>query len=710
MHRPTQAGLVALLLLASLITTAPAATANEPDPRHRLSAPSPATSLEPRGALDGAEIDVPDVPAGPRARSAAASSIAVGQSLEFPWKDCTRDPDLGEYVCVLTVDHARDGMTYQAALRYAGPTSVFVVDAQGDLVTYGSHPNAWPNRATVEWEYRTGDVLLLVGGQYPQLHGAYAKLELQEFADQPVPGVSNAKPLTTQVTGQLQYSSAWLPFHGGHYDRIWTKPNGTSSGQDDVVLYFDGDPADTDWLSVVVLDVKGFPQAEYAVEDGVVWFPLEAGQSFVVTSQLPDDSGWYTFDWEVLPLPAQVQPVTPEGISQTEQVPLYRVKWATGGRHLASFELPQPTYRVEVSRDGAAWEPAVTEGAVDATRGALIRLWDGDWSVRVVLESDGLELASSPVRLTATGDRAGWRVTSLHLPSAPITVYTGTQSAWRSLDGVVGETYRDGRTRQTAANAAVRVEFRRAGSTQWVTLGTLQGGEYWMTGTGTLRLATGSIVSNEVPVTSVAMTQTYRGAVVKPTKSATVGGAVRVQGSVTQQFADGTWRPIAEGRWYQVQRKSGKKWVKVHSAQVRGGAGTIDDTVSLPGSGTYRLTVEGKPVATWSLKLPSATKTARISAPTVSRHVESKGTTWNSVAATATQRFSDGRWGPAKHGWKYTVQYRAAGTKKWRTVSKHSVHTPGQLSDHFRTAAGAQEFRVVGTFKGRTYTSPIARA
>lgn len=265
------------------------------------------------------------------------------------------------------------------------------------------------------------------------------------------------------------------------------------------------------------------------------------------------------------------------------------MKWASVGRHLASFELPQPTYRVEVSRDGATWEPAVTEGVVDATRGALIRLWDGDWSVRVVLESDGLELASSPVGLTATGDRAGWRVTSLYLPSTPITVYTGTPSVRRSLDGaVVGETYRDGRTRQTAANAGVRVEFRRAGSTQWDTLGSLQGGEYWMTGTASLRPATGSIVSNEVPVTSVAMTPTYRGAVAKPKKSTTVGGAVRVQGSVTQRFADGTWHPIAEGRWYQVQRKSGKKWRKVHSGQVRGAAGAIDDTVSLPGSGTYR--------------------------------------------------------------------------------------------------------------------------
>lgn len=611
---------------------------------------------------------------------------------------------------------AKAGEDYSTSVAGRGDIQVYVVDEDGEVLTYAAHPNAAMATPTLEWEYAAGDFLLVVSDE-PPLDATTARLSLSRYTgDGALSGAGN-KPLTSALSGELEQTDRWVPFHGGHYDQQWTKPTGAKSAQEDVALYFYGDAEDTDWLSVVVVDSARRPLDEYVVEDGEVLFPLEAGESFVVTSQLPDEFGEYSFEWEVLPQPPKVS-VSRAGSEPTADGGAYQVSWTLTTPHLTSVGNPSMTHHVEISADGKDWQtPAVESATGTSLSGSdVIRLRDGAWQIRVVAESDDYEVTSDPISYTADADPAGWQVTALHLDNREVEYYPGKQTGWRDFtDAVtVTETYRDGTTRTSHRNPRVEVQFRAKGSTQWTVMGRSSTTrlEYLFHQSGTVRLVLlgSSVVSEESPLTVVPRSGVYRATIAKPKASPTAGGAVVLKGTVWEKHADGSWQLLADGRWYQVQRKSGKKWVKVHSGQVgASGPGLIDETIAMAGSGTYRVTVEGKTVASWSLKLASPTKTAKITAPTITRHARSDGTTWTIGAATLTQKFSDGRWGPAKHGWTYTYQYRAVGTTKWRNVSKLSVHTPGSLTNYFRTPVGETEFRVVGTFKGKTYTSPLTR-
>lgn len=637
-------------------------------------------------------------------------SVTVGSWLSVDWKDQTLDEELDRYFAVVDVEGATQDEAYELTLYGAGAIEAYVVGADGEVVAHARHWDADRTPPVLQWEYAAGDAIVLVSDQTP-VESRWARVAVSPFeGDAAVSGASDAYPLSGQVTGSLDERDASIPFHGGHYEKVWTAPKFADPGQT-IVLEFAGD--DTDWLSVVVVSDKGTPVAQYPVEDGMAAFALQAGEAFVVTSQAPDDFGRYQYTWDVLPDPATISEVRYESFGAP---PTYRVEWQDGSSHFSSEGFvsahPYDDYRVEISADGKSWQAVPPTSSPDG----LIRefeLWDGTWQVRVVRESGDFDITSDPVTFKADQDANGWNLTSLTLAAPKQTPPAGKPAGYVDLRGTVTrvDTYRDGSTRTYKPQPQYGVQFRAAGSTKWVNLAH-DGQGVVVPGDGTLRVTAGTagrpgyMTSNDVPVKVTPGTRTYSANVATPKRSTSVGGAMVFSGTITQKYSDGSWRPAVDGSSYSIEKKSGKTWKKVHTGTVKStGRGEFAATVPLDGKGQYRLVVGGKTVKSWNLNPATPTKTAKVAKPVIG----DAGKDRYAVRVDIDQKYSDGKWGQGRYGWTYQVQYREIGSKKWHSTTKVSVNKSAPFDDYVR-AKGEVEFRVKATYEGKTYYSPITQA
>lgn len=657
--------------------------------------------------------DLPDVPVklpSLRVLSIGASSLAVGQVLEFAWADQRLDSSLNAYYTVLDVAGAVAGDSYQLTLSGAGDLSAFVLDGLGDVVAYAAHPDAAVAAPTLEWEFADGDRLLLVSDERP-LAAPTAQVRLWPLGSVDMPWLPTW-PLEGGPGGELKPTDPHIPYHGGHVDMGWTRPQEATAGRDQIVLAFEGSKADTDWLSVVVLDSARVPVQEIPVESGMATFRLPAGQSFVVTSWEPDEFGSYAFQW-IMPGTPEVAGVGDPGAWKPGDIPSYRVnwRWSTKSPALSSGMFPAERLRhtIEVSADGRTWKPGViARPAWDVlSDGTSVVLADGSHQLRVVTQVGTVRSVSAAFPFQATGDDAGWRITGLRLAKPPLLDIPGEEPDLLDLRHAVTATqvYRDGRTRTKVLDRAPAARFQ------------FETGEWrhygedlpWLSapGNGAMRVESkdGKVRSNVVRVVIPKATGKYRATMAQPTRSTTVGGAMVFTGRLSRQYDD-KWRPVHHHTSYRIQRLSGNKWVTIFSGRTQVKAtGGFQATVPLAGSGTYRLVASTKPVATWKLSPAKATKTATVTKPSVGK----SGKDRLKVGVEIRQRFADGRWGPGWSGWKYQVQYRTAGTSTWRATTRAAVTQSAPFVTTLK-AGGKVEVRIKATYKGKTYYSPITKA
>ena len=706
-------GLGAGLLLVSLVSAPPQAAEAEESFGPAVASPSASITERPAPGTNGdtpVEVAAPN----PRARSAGYGSIAVGTFTSVTWRDCPYDEELGSYYSVLAITGAEDGAAYTASMGGMGAVQVWVLDADGEAVTYAGHPDGLVS-PQLEWQYQTGDFLLVLSGPMAQA-GSTASVTLSRYGgDRSIPGAGSAGQLTTDTAGELDPRDRYLPFHGGHYDTVMRLPKGATSGQL-VVLEFEGE--DTDWLSVAVLTDRGAPVLEYAVDDGWVAFPQRADEVFVVTSLLPDEFGSYAYTWTVLP-DAPVAHARDTGQWwDLDRPPFYTVTWTRTALITPTTLVDGPapaTYRVEVSRDGTTWSPANLTGRNVPVGTAEVELWEGEWRVRVALETGGYEIEGDPIAITSWGDRRGWVPTAVTLELPAAAPVPGKADGYRDLRGAIGgtETYRDGRTRPIEDMGKYTVQFRYAGRSDWMGLGHGDDGVgVTIPASGDLRVVAQTpgtspvAVSNIVPVTVHRTTGAYKGSIATPTRSTSTPGAMVFTGTISGKWTDGSWRPATDGTWYKVQQYSKGKWRTLGSARTTSAnPGAINTTFLLDGKGKYRIVAGKSVIKTWTLKPVAPTKTAKVLRPTIT----AAGAGRYGVSVAISQRFADGRWGPGQHGWTYKAQYRAVGAHKWRGTTTTTMTGPGPFDVHVRTPAVPHEFRVVATYKGRTYTSPTSR-
>ena len=445
-----------------------------------------------------------------RKRSLEGTALAVGETLSVTWDQQQLDAEEQLYASRLDVLGATEGQAYQLTLHGSGPISAFVVDADGEIVTYASHPFAQSAAPTLEWEFAPGDVIVLVSDDLP-LDSRTATVRLTAYVgDGSLPSTRAGSLPASGVSGAVRPTSPAVPFHGGHFDARWALNAGAGS-QNNVVLSFEGDEEDTDWLSVLVLDDQ--LDADRRDPGGVGRWPRSRWPRTRPSSlprTCPDEFGSYSFQWLTGSESEITDIIGPSWWTLSSQ-PGYRVEFDRSGSVEASsgwLGERGPSHSVEISRDGEAWAPGKVERPdVDIDEGGVrILLLDGQWQLRLVTELGGVEFVAEPIAFRAAGDDLGWRVTSLRL-STPKEQYTPGRGSWyRDLRNsvVATETYRDGTTR-TRRITPDRVQFKYAGKPGW--LGLTEGGSdprgtVRVPANGTLRVAdkSGKVLSNEIAV------------------------------------------------------------------------------------------------------------------------------------------------------------------------------------------------------------------
>ncbi len=677
---------IALLSGAVVVPPATAQDVSDPGSGSRLSA----LELVPP---DAAALD---------AEVRTRANVSVGGSLTLRWADAEVDPELDAHVFDVDIRGAIAGQDYRAALAGSGPIDLALLDSEGELLAYAEHPDAAVAVPDLEWEYAVGDQLVAISDAAPPAAPS-ATLTLTRYTGGEQVRAPQSTLSAPWETGELDPRDPHIPFQGSHVDRILLP---ATLAQPDQFVRVTLDPASTLPDPVlIVLDSAGMLVDAAALADNGLEFPLAAGERIAVTSARPDTFGTYRLHWEFLPdavtiTSAQGSRPTADG-QALSTVSWTRSYWISGN---GARPLDQT---LEYSADREHWTQLFGAQAAGTAKGFIP---DGTWWIRLVSEFEGEPLFSDPVRITCTGDTTNWTTTgrTLRMPKASPRV-PGKPDGYRTLKGGVTLTQRyvDGQTRTTPLDldSIDAVLFRPVGSTRWQELPKEPRADHVVIpSTGSVRVRDNYMaLTNEVPITVVAATKNLRGSASKPRRSAR-GGAMDFTGTLSQQWADGSWRPAVDGTVVKVQRKSGSRWRTVYTGRLRAGAaGAIRETAQLTRAGTYRLRAGTGTLGTWKLTPAKPTRTARVDAPVIRRAPGRKHVTFPIVIH---QRYSDGHYGPPAPGWMLRIQRRSSGSGTWRTVDRHS---PSALHSLPVYPGAVGQWRVVGTYKGRNYTSPTVR-
>ncbi len=689
--------LVSILGLA--VPGAPAAVALDSSPLTQLSAELPADGVDQQ--TTEALADAVETP--------APLSITPDSSLRVTWAEEELDPDLAAHVAGVDIAGAVAGASYRVSLAGAGPIEVYVVGADGEVVAAAGHPDAAIAAPDLEFEYATDDVIVLVSdGSSPT--SPEATLTLARYTGDEEVRAPQATLAAAVESATLRPTDPHVPFQGGHVARVHTVPAAVQPGQ---VLALDFQGGTLANPVLMILDSAGTVVDAGLLDVGPVEFPLEAGERFLITSALPDQFGSYSFGWKFRAGPVRITSATGSKPLPTGHASdLVTVTWSGAPSVAPGWdEVPiwvqRPGLSLEYSPDGKQWF-ASDQQEMSGGRGT----WpvpDGTWKIRLVGEFDGEEFSTNVVTVTCTGDLHGWTDTALRLvvpnrsPRTP-----GLPDGYRDVTRArhLVQTYRDGRTRTVVSEGSgYPVEFRATGSTSWQVLPFVTSGAVIVPRTGEIRIEENGRRTNAVPITVVPVTSALSSTVARPTRSAQ-GGAMDFRGTISQKWADGSWREALNGTKYRVQERRKGKWRTVYrGATAASRPGKIHAAVPLARTARYRLTVDGRTIGSWKLAPAKPTRTAWITKPVV--RLEKKAR-WGYAAFDVRQRYSDGHVGPHSSGWIVRVQHRAPGATKWRTLGRPG---PPPTNEHGNPVyhAGHGQWRIVGTYRGRTYTSPTTR-